>query len=157
MNSDSVSTESKNTIINTRKCTRCKREKDISYFEKKKYNSKLFKSCIDCKAKRICKHGNIKYYCIHCNTKCIHDKVKSYCRICNTSILCKHQILKTNCVRCTRNICKRHGNIRNKCKLCTDPTLCFAHSVEKTKCKPCNMVRLLAYNPFDPFSEYIIP
>lgn len=140
----------------TQQCIICKTEKDLSCFGKKKYNNKLFKSCLDCKAKRTCKHGKAIQNCIFCNGACIHGKTKRGCRIC-TPYRCKHGKYKSNCLLCSNNKCKRHGNLRNKCKLCADPNLCFYHSVEKSKCKPCNMVRLLAYNPFDPFSEYKIP
>lgn len=141
----------------TRKCTICRTEKDLSCFDKKKYNNKLFKTCLDCKAKRTCEHGHTKIYCIRCIGACMHGKVKKGCNICNPNRLCKHKVLKSRCLVCTTNKCKRHGKIRSDCTLCTDPNLCFYHSVEKSKCKPCNLVRLLAYNPFDPFSEYKIP
>ena len=89
-----------------KKCSRCKKEKNIDNFLK---GDKKFKKCNSCRErvrksmkKDKCAHNRQKRNCKDCNGSsiCIHKKQKHTCKICNGSYICIHKKQRNHCKIC---------------------------------------------------------
>ena len=126
-------------------CSKCKKEKEINLFLKKKD----INICKHCRYK--CEHGNQKTRCRECGTGyCEHGNLKIRCRECGTGYCehgnqeirckqcgtgrCKHGNPKSRCKECRIGYCE-HGNIQSQCKQCG--TGRCKHGNGKLRCKQC--------------------
>ena len=142
-----------------RKCTQCKKNKQLEHYTK---GNKILKLCLKCRNignkcrnKAKCIHGKQKSQCKHCGVGfcvhdkrktqcvdcggvsiCVHGKRKSTCHECGGSSICPHDKIKAQCIDCGGvNVCI-HGKFKPQCRECDGCSFC-PHKLRKTQCKSC--------------------
>ena len=98
-----MNNETKNEI---KRCSTCKKEKNIEHFLK---GNKVLKRCIRCreidrknKNKNKCEHGRQRNNCKDCggSSICIHNKRRQICKGCGGSSICIHNKIRSACKIC---------------------------------------------------------
>jgi hypothetical protein len=118
-------------------CGRCKKERTLHEYGTKK-NGDLYKSCIPCRTKRLCKHKKRKEQCRECGGSafCIHDIQKAQCRECGGSAFCIHDIRKDKCRECGGSAFCIHDIQKAQCRECGGSSFCI-HNIYKASCREC--------------------
>ena len=99
-----ISIESK--MPELRKCTRCRCNKMLSYFDANKNSGLLKKTCRKClekqKKRNTCPHGRRKSQCKECDGSeiCEHNRRRSICKECGGSQICEHNRERRQCKDC---------------------------------------------------------
>ena len=107
------------------KCPRCCK-RYVTDRNDKKINGKPLATCLNCRVKSKCTHGETNIarckICIQLQTskyKCKHNKRPTRCVICNGSELCKsHHKFKSVCRDCGGSRFCSHGRQRHYCFDC---------------------------------------
>ena len=97
------------------RCSRCHRERSISFFMK---GEKTMKTCSTCREnKKKCSHNKQKSSCVNCSP-CPHGKIKHGCKECSP---CPHGKIKTKCFDCGGGSACIHSSQKAYCKKCQEP------------------------------------
>ena len=122
-----MNNETKNEIKNeNKKCSRCKKEKEIDNFVK---GNKELKMCFRCREicmksrnKNLCIHKKVRNLCKKCggSSFCIHNRQRNTCKICKGSSVCIHNRQRSKCKECEGSSFCIHNKIRSTCKICND-------------------------------------
>ena len=141
-----------------RKCTGCKKDKELKEFDKNRkgeYN-KWCIICLDRGKKRYeknkCIHGRKKNICNDCEgvSMCEHGRQKRQCKPCGGVSICEHNRIKSTCKPCGGvSICE-HNRIKHTCKGCNDPIkLTIYNWVSSSKQKDKKANRYTGYDYID--------
>ena len=125
-----------------RKCTRCKCNMMLSYFDANEKTGILKKTCRKClekqKKRNNCPHGRRKSQCKECGGSeiCEHNRIRSYCKECGGSQFCEHGRIRNTCKECGGSQICEHNRRRSLCKDCGGSQIC-EHNRERRHCKEC--------------------
>ena len=123
-----------------RKCTRCRCNMMLSYFDANKNSGLLKKTCRKCleKQNKKCHHGRQRHSCKECGgaSICIHGRRRHTCKECGGASICIHGRRRNTCKECGGASICIHGRERNKCKECGGASIC-THGRQRSQCKEC--------------------
>ncbi len=104
---EQISIESK--MPELKKCSGCRCNMLLSYFDVNKNTGMLKKSCKKClerakmgRERNKCPHGRERKHCKECggSSICEHNRIRSQCKDCNGSQICEHKRRRNQCREC---------------------------------------------------------
>lgn len=120
-------------ILELRKCSRCRCNMMLSYFDANKNSGLLKKTCRKCLEKQ--KKSN----------KCPHNRQRSKCKECDGASICEHNRRRSRCKECGGSEICEHGRIRSQCKECGGSSIC-THGRRISYCKECGGASICEHN-----------
>ena len=123
--------------MESKRCTKCKKNLLLEQFRMNKRTGQLTKQCIKClvigkksKEKHKCSHGKQRSDCKDpiCGggggAYCQHQKIRSSCKDCGGDGRCEHQRIRSKCRDCGGGAYCQHEKIRYTCKECKGGSIC---------------------------------
>ena len=138
-------------IPELRKCSRCRCNMMLSYFDANKNSGLLKKTCRKClekqKKSNICPHGRRRSQCKECGGGhiCEHNRRRSRCKECGGSEICEHGRQRSRCKECGGSQVCEHGRRRSQCKECGGSEIC-EHGRRRSQCKECGGSEICEHN-----------